>query len=360
MPGCTSQLTSLINYAPDDSVNSRFDYSYDELGRKVGVSTLDGDWTYSYDATSQLTGAVFASTNPEIPDQNLSYTYDAAGNRLQTIVNSETTEYSANNLNQYKTAGDVAYDYDADGNLISKTDGDEVTTYEYNSENFLVRVVEPNGVETKYEYDVLGNRIATIYDGERTEYLIDPFGLGDVVGEYDEDGNLVANYTHGLGLESRSDESNTTAFYDFNDLGSTVNLTSSRGEILNQYAYAPFGQEIRETEAITNPFEFVGEFGVTEEPNGLDFMRARYYDSEQGRFTSPDPIGLAGGDTNLYRYTFNSPVNYIDPAGEFVPLLLTFARLGPLGAATGAGTSILFNKSLSKIYFPHTSPNAPL
>ncbi|WP_026733597.1 RHS repeat-associated core domain-containing protein [Fischerella sp. PCC 9605] len=330
-----SQLTSLVNYAPDESINSRFDYSYDKLGRQVGVSTLDGDWTYTYDATSQLTGAVFDSTNPEIPDQNLSYTYDAAGNRIQTVNNGETTEYNTNNLNQYETAGDVVYDYDADGNLISKTEGNEVTTYEYNSENLLVKVVEPNGVETEYEYDALGNRIATIYDGDRTEYLIDPFGLGDVVGEYDEEGNLVANYAHGLGLESRTDESNATAFYDFNDLGSTVSLTDSEGQTLNQYAYAPFGQEVQKTEVIANPFEFVGEFGVTEEPNGLDFMRARYYDSLLGRFTSPDPIGLAGGDTNLYRYTFNSPVNYIDPSGEIPAVVLL-----PL---IGAGSEVAFS-----------------
>ncbi|HHP7229280.1 MAG TPA: RHS repeat-associated core domain-containing protein, partial [Xenococcaceae cyanobacterium] len=330
-----SQLSSLINYAPDDSINSRFDYSYDELGRQIGVSTLDGDWTYTYDDTSQLTGAIFDSTNPEIPDQNLTYVYDAAGNRIQTVNNGKTTEYSANNLNQYETAGDVVYDYDADGNLISKTEGNEVTTYEYNSENFLVKVVEPDGVETEYEYDALGNRIATVYNGDRTEYLIDPFGLGDVIGEYDGEGNLVANYTHGLGLESRTDESSTSAFYDFNDLGSTVSLTSSEGQILNQYDYAPFGEEIRELEAIANPFEFVGEFGITEEPNGLDFMRARYYDSLLGRFTSPDPIGLAGGDTNLYRYTFNSPTNYIDPSGKIVPVLIF--------ALVGAGSEVAFS-----------------
>lgn len=46
------------------------------------MSTLDGDWTYSYDGTGQLIHAVFASTNPLIPSQDLAYIYDALGTCL--------------------------------------------------------------------------------------------------------------------------------------------------------------------------------------------------------------------------------------------------------------------------------------
>ncbi|NJL52943.1 MAG: RHS repeat-associated core domain-containing protein [Hydrococcus sp. SU_1_0] len=87
--------------------------------------------------------------------------------------------------------------------------------------------------------------------------------------------------------------------------------------MVNSYFYDPFGDDISETEGITNPFEFVGQYGVAEEANGLDFMRARFYDSDTGRFISPDPIGLLGNDLNLYRYVQNSPNNYIDPEGLF-------------------------------------------
>ena len=30
-----------------------------------------------------------------------------------------------------------------------------------------------------------------------------------------------------------------------------------------------------------------------------------------------DSIGFAGGDTNLYGYTLNDPINYIDANGEY-------------------------------------------
>jgi RHS repeat-associated protein len=51
------------------------------------------------------------------------------------------------------------------------------------------------------------------------------------------------------------------------------------------------------------------------EPNGFYYMRARYYDTEVGRFISEDPVGFDGGDVNLYAYVGNNPVLLIDPLG---------------------------------------------
>ena len=309
------QLLSIVNSTSTGIVNSRADYTYDELSQQTSMTTLDGVWNYSYDATGQLVGAVFDSSNGNIPSQDLSYEYDAGGNRIRTIVNGVTTDYSTNNLNQYTSAGDTVYGYDDDGNLISKTENGQTWTYSYDTENRLVGVTEPNGSTTEYEYDALGNRIATVYNGERTEYLVDPFGFGDVVAEYSGNGNPIAQYTHGIGLVSRTDGVNGTAFYDSNLVGSTVGLTGSNGSYLNRYSYRPFGEEFSETETIANPFEFVGQWGVMEEANGLDFMRARFYDEQAGRFINPDPIGLGGGDLNLYRYVGNSPNVIVDPLG---------------------------------------------
>lgn len=41
-----------------------------------------------------------------------------------------------------------------------------------------------------------------------------------------------------------------------------------------------------------------------------------YYDPRTGRFLSQDPIGFAGGDTNLYRYVSNKPTVDKDPSGN--------------------------------------------
>ena len=68
-------------------------------------------------------------------------------------------------------------------------------------------------------------------------------------------------------------------------------------------------------ETVPNPFEFVGQFGVMNEGNALNYMRARYYNPGLGRFSSNDPLSLSAGDLNTLRYVWNDPVNCNDPAG---------------------------------------------
>ncbi|KZZ45425.1 hypothetical protein A3759_31175 [Thalassolituus sp. HI0120] len=49
---------------------------------------------------------------------------------------------------------------------------------------------------------------------------------------------------------------------------------------------------------------------------GLIRFGYRDYDPETGRWTARDPIGFAGGDTNLYGYVLSDPINLVDPNGE--------------------------------------------
>jgi len=42
---------------------------------------------------------------------------------------------------------------------------------------------------------------------------------------------------------------------------------------------------------------------------------ARDYDPEVGRWTAKDPIGFAGGDTNLFVYVKNDPINWTEIFG---------------------------------------------
>ena len=95
-------MLHLINYAPGGTIDSRFDYTYNALGLETTEDTLDGTWTYTYDADGEIIHAVFASNNPaSIPNQDLAYNYDAMGNRTSTVINGVTTTYLANNMNEY-------------------------------------------------------------------------------------------------------------------------------------------------------------------------------------------------------------------------------------------------------------------
>ncbi|MCS7064428.1 MAG: hypothetical protein NZM04_10415, partial [Methylacidiphilales bacterium] len=55
---------------------------------------------------------------------------------------------------------------------------------------------------------------------------------------------------------------------------------------------------------------------------GLYDYRNRIYSTVHGRFMQPDPIGFDAKDVNWNRYVFNSPVNYTDPDGMIVNILL--------------------------------------
>jgi RHS repeat-associated protein len=300
------QLLEDINYAPNNSVNSSYKYTYDNLGRRSSMTTLEGTWQYGYDPTGQLTSVTLPT------GRTINYTYDGAGNRIQVNDNSATTNYSTNNLNQYTTVGGATYIYDSDGNLITKIEGGQTRTYIYDDQNRLIGTVTPEGTWT-YEYDALGNRIASTHNGQRTEYLLDPTGLGDVIGEYDSNGNLTARYIHGIGLVSRLDATNNATYYDFDALGSTVGLTGGSGNYVNTYSYLPFGEDLTKNETVANPFEYVGQWGVMDEGNGLDFMRARFYQPAIGSFTTIDP--LKNSLLRNYNYSNNSPTQFIDPSG---------------------------------------------
>ena len=308
------QLLHLINSASDDSILSRFDYTYDSRGLRTSMGTSYGMWSYGYDDVGQLTHAMLESTDADVPDQDLTYVYDAAGNRIRTIENGVTREYTTNNLNQYTQVGDTTYVFDEDGNLVQEISPECTTTYIYNDENRLTSVSSPDG-QCQYVYDALGNLVIKNDNGVIANYVIDPIGLGDVVGTYDDSGNLTNHYNYGYGLLSGTTGINSS-FFTFDGIGSTSELVAVTGTIANTYKYAPFGTILQKDVTMANHFQYVGEWGVVSDEAGLKYMRARFYDSELGAFTSQDPLGILGG-INLYEYVKNSPTNAIDQSGLF-------------------------------------------
>ncbi len=308
------QLLHLVNRGPrptletEGPVNSRFDYTYDADGRRTSMGTVDGVTQYKYDAAGQL----ILVTLPDA--RTIQYEYDPAGNRTRVIDSLlGTTEYAANELNQITSAGDTTFAYDADGNLISESDSTGTTIYTWDGRNQLLGVIGPDGT-FRYEYDAFLDRIAADRNGVRTEYLIDPVGLGNIVGEYSGAGRV--NYAYGYGLLDRV-AGGIASYFDFDALGSTVGITNSAGTYVNRYSYLPFGETTTHSAVLTNIFQFVGEYGVTADGNGLTHMRLRNFSTVTGQFTSDDPIGLAAGDPNIRRYVFNSPTNGIDPLGLY-------------------------------------------
>ncbi len=90
-------------------------------------------------------------------------------------------------------------------------------------------------------------------------------------------------------------------------------VDSTTGNIVQQMDYDAFGRVIQDTNPGFQPFGFAG--GIYDLHTGLTRFGARDYDAEIGRWTAKDPIGFAGGDSDLYAYVQNDPVNGIDSLG---------------------------------------------
>src|SRR3989337_3487390 len=246
-------------------------------------------YNYTMDPSGNRTGAEsYQPDNPQPPSQNISYTY--------------------NDDNRLLTAGATAFTYDVRGNLLTKTG----STYTWNVRN-LLNTVTTGGSTYTYKYDPLGSRIARIIGSSETRYVV---AGGTLLAETNKQGSITAYYVYGLGLISKVTPQGAAYYYHYDNLGSTVAMTDSSGNIINKYAYDAFGKVLSQVEGVANPFKYVGAFGVMDEGSGLLYMRARYYDPATGRFISKDPIGWAGG-LNLYNYVGGNPVNFIDPFGLY-------------------------------------------
>lgn len=149
-------------------------------------------------------------------------------------------------------------------------------------------------------------------DGAITRYIYD----GDqVICETDGSGTITAKYVYGAGIDEvvTMQRGGSAYFYHYDGLGNVSDITDGAGSIVESYSYDAYGNS-SDTSSVGNPYLFNGRRFDAE--TGLYYYRARYYDSEIGRFLQVDPIGYIGG-MNLYVYCSNNPVNFIDVFGLF-------------------------------------------
>jgi RHS repeat-associated protein len=304
------QILHMINYGPGGAIQSRFDYTYDANGNRTSMTTLSGTTQYDYDALGQLIAVTYPG------GRHVTYQYDSVGNRTTVADNGAATSYTTNNMNQYTSVGNAIYAYDADGNMISKTDASGTTSYGYDAGNRLVTVTTPTSGTWQYSYDALGNRISATHNSVVTRYVYDPVGLVDMAAEYNGGGALVARYVYAHGLVAGVDIASICHYYSFDAIGNTCQVARSDGTIANSYSYDPFGLTLARTEVFPSPFAYGGRYGIVTD-SGLLFMRLRSYSPETGRYCSQDRLRHFGDNVNLYAYTGNSPLSFIDPIGNY-------------------------------------------
>jgi len=102
--------------------------------------------------------------------------------------------------------------------------------------------------------------------------------------------------------------------YHYDCRGSTIALTDGNGNVTDRIEYSAYATLTYRAGTNDTPFLFNGRYGVQTDPNGLLYMRARYYNPFLCRFLNPDPSGFKGG-LNFYAAFNGNPVSYRDPSG---------------------------------------------
>jgi len=285
-----------------------YNYSYDKMDNILTKSTEHGMYSYTYDELYRLIGA----HNPTLEDE--AYTYDPVGNRTTAAGIPGEWTYNANN--ELLGYADISFEYDANGNTIKNVLNSTIADYTYNIENRLSRYEESSdGTVSEYYYDPFGRRLWKDVNGERKYFIFSDEGL---IGEYDSFGVELKAYSYKPNASFTTDplfmkQGSQYYFYSNDHLGTPQKMTAINGENAWQAKHNSFGQaHIDPSNSVANNLRFPGQY--QDEETGLHYNYHRYYESETGRFITPDPIGMTGG-INLFPYASNNPISWIDPLG---------------------------------------------
>jgi RHS repeat-associated protein len=255
------------------------DYSYDKLGRLVGVAG----------------------------SQTQTFTYDAVGNITSNSQLGAYTYGDINHVHAVTQVGDSKYTYDANGNMTSGP-GRNIT---WDAENRPKSISTSVVSSVSFEYDASGLRVQKKASFNNSIY----FGKYWQVDEKPIAQNTKFVYAGGRLIAKRT--GNEKLWYHEDQVDTIRVMTDAQGKVARRYEYSAFGELIKTEGAAPDPKGFAGH-DLDLETN-LIYARARYYDPKIGRFISADPLLPNDEDDpqelNRYSYGLNDPISNNDPTG---------------------------------------------
>jgi RHS repeat-associated protein len=315
-------------------------YAYDGSGN---VSQI-GATVYHYDALNRLSTRTLTGTGGGYDAQ--SRAYDVHGNYLYTsvygcgpMINGHQECYNTGVLALELNGTTNRYadlTYDSRGNVTN----DYLRAFSYDPLNATTSA-SVDGREFRYIYTADDERIAAVerkvvsgsirnrttwtlrgLDSQLLSVWTDDATSGTRIFTWKEDeiwrgAQLLANET-----------ASGTRHYTLDHLGTPRLVTNSAGTIIGTQSFEPFGSG---GSSDGGALQFTAqERDAATLGNGSlslpDYMHARYYDLNWGRFLSVDPVLNLGQatrspqDWNRYAYVINNPLTYADPTGRVAEL----------------------------------------
>ncbi len=385
----TSALVSSYVSSVNGVISESASYTYDDNGNIIEIDHGSGyDVTYSYDELGQL-----------IREQNertgymYTYTYDDAGNILKCTIAPLLTSDDGLEIMQTGIGADASVNVAILPSVVSKVYsytntawGDQLTSYDghtitydalgnpltyYNGASYTftwsgrrMTSATKGGLTYTFTYNDEGlrtsktvNGVTTYYYYEGTLLVAEQSELKTIVYLYDSIGAPIGfRYRTPSYAEDVWDD----YYYEKNMQGDIVRVYNSDGVSLVSYVYTAWGEITSttyhnsgaNTTVTNNPFRYRGYY--YDRDLGLYCTSTRYYDSNIGRWISPDSVmSGVGGDIsgyNLYAYCFNNPVMYSDHTGCWpswvekvaiaVAIVAVVATVAAITVSTaGAGTA---------------------
>lgn len=306
--------------AHEDLVQRR--YAYDGSGLLTSISDSRwGNTNCAYDPAQQLIQT--------LRDRNglcERFEYDAPGNltRIQTeggdgVAQDVSLLYSRGN--RLVRSGQTHYEHDGQGRLVRKIEerhGDvpKVWTYSWDALDHLVAATLPNQHTWHYKYDAFGRRVGKSCSSDLGASRRFLWNQNVLVHEADTKGNVSTwlfdsdTFAPLVTIQNEQVYGVVT-----NHLGTPCELIDQRNRVAWVSRRSAWGRN--EASAHNDAgaeckISFAGQW--EDDESGLNYNWHRYYDPDVGRYISPDPL-LLGGGQNFYRYCSNNPFFYIDPLG---------------------------------------------
>lgn len=277
-------------------------------------------------------GGVGRETRDDRYDQNIggnitetySYCYDANGNLTgytTTLGGSCSANINYDGANQELGSG---HSYDLDGDEKTNTSNVPATgtarTSTWNPRQQLSSVTI-GGVTMNNTYAGPTNDMLLTSDTSSTgqdQLRYDSRGINEIT--HTESGSqtsqlYVERTPQGQPVALRT--ASGTEYYVLGDeRGSIVRVVDTGGNSIDSYHYSPYGTRIVGDNSLPQPLGFLD--GYANSGTGLTHFGARWYDTDTGVFTQPDPETHNNeplGD-NPYRYGDDDPRNNEDVSGE--------------------------------------------
>lgn len=208
-------------------------------------------------------------------------------------------------------------------------------------EDNRISSISDNGQTSEYIYDASGDRTQKNAAQGETHYVNAYYVIreGQIASKHFFSGSqrVATKLAKKETLPNESVYEHEQYYYHSDHLGSSSFVTDETGTVYEHLEYFPFGETWIHEHSNTQrtPYRFTGK--EYDEVTGLYYYGARYYDPRTSVWQSPDPIidkymptgdkekdknlpGMGGiynpKNLNMFGYTFNNPVNLVDPDGN--------------------------------------------